>query len=71
MSEQQCVSCIYRKGESEFYATCTALADRESKSIPFWALSIKKLLRSDMTTRTLAKEGRDCTAYISIVTLAS
>ena len=71
-----CAACRHRNGVSEFYATCIVLArknwslkDRVSPIVPFWATG--QALVPDMTTRTLAIEGKNCRAYSVLDTATS
>ena len=73
-TKQSCGTCSNRKGISDFYAPCDALAAKHwlksETRLPFWT-PFSMLIIKDMTVRTLATEGKTCAAYISMNSLAA
>lgn len=70
MTEKCCGACQHRNGINEYYAYCGALAvskwDKKGMlALPFWT-PWSVIVRPDMTTQTLAKEGSKCAAYIAL-----
>lgn len=75
ITSPSCAACEHWNGPNETYATCRALAahrwvKKGLMPLPFWT-PLSVIVRPDMTVRTLAIEGKTCSAYISTVAPAT